>query len=1144
MLDWLAVWGASQAVGFVFKPILEELATDAAKDWVKDFFKDSISKVVQLPSKEPLDKAAGKALKEFLQLVQQELESTDLEEENLKQYIEPLKQFLQDKSVRETLGRAFQPNCITINIQALAAIWNQLNLLTLPDDFNWERIGKLYLKKVKAIVRESDDLRPILDSQNLEATAQNTHEMAGIIPDLDLVKYREGIQEQYGNLKLDSLDTSGCAYNELRLWRMFVPQNVREVERVLPQIHEIPKEHQQRLRESNQLESELSQAELERYKQAFYKQSPQWVFEIWNYEKKSKHIVILGDPGSGKSTLLQYIALEWTELPIKDLSLFPIPILIELRTYIRNRESNCCQNFLEFLHKGSGLTCHLNQHQLHERLKAGNAVVMFDGLDEVFDPGKREDVITDIHRFTNDYAQLKVIVTSRVIGYKPQRLKDAGFRHFMLQDLEQYKIDDFIHRWHELTFNDEAEKIRKRDRLKTAIETSPAIRELAGNPLLLTMMAILNRNQELPRDRPELYNQASRVLLHQWDVERILIEDPRLDPKIIDYKDKQAMLRQVAYYMQANESGLNANLIAAKYLEDILTDYLKTIETSQARDVAKLMSNQLRIRNFILCFMGADYYAFVHRTFLEYFCAWEFVWQFEKEKKLSPEQLKTEVFGQHWHDESWHEVLRLITGMIEPRFIADIIEFLIEQDGENQEFINLFLAASLLSEVRSRSTISEISDRLLNKLQELITSQTSKDICIKAVEVVSNTWKNNSGALVFLQEIAQTKTDNQFYSQEIALRLARISRESKQAFSCLQSLAEFGNETAISELVKITGKTTQTLNILLNLVEANNKTAIIELIKIAGDDPQTLPILKNIIRSSKDNDLKIAAIEALIRYWKQDNETISIIKKNACSGDYFAIKELAKNLQYDPEVLSIIITLAKQGNEVAIEELAYYWEDEPETLSILQKLAKQGNKAAAIELALGWSNDDRTFYILRNFTNSYISQSSYLAFNNNQNDEVQIILKTLAHLENQRNNREIDLEKWLIKLARDGEISQMQDNLKLLKREKKGTMKSHFSTLRTRITDAECLIKALQSLGIEGKTNADVRGFQGQRLRVDVVAVLNGDFDIGWSENEEGTFDVIADLWGVSQKHNQTELINSINQMFKAIILGYKRFVS
>ena len=39
MLDWLAIWGVTQAVGFVFKPIFEDLAKDAAKDWAKDLLK-------------------------------------------------------------------------------------------------------------------------------------------------------------------------------------------------------------------------------------------------------------------------------------------------------------------------------------------------------------------------------------------------------------------------------------------------------------------------------------------------------------------------------------------------------------------------------------------------------------------------------------------------------------------------------------------------------------------------------------------------------------------------------------------------------------------------------------------------------------------------------------------------------------------------------------------------------------------------------------------------------------------------------------------------------------------------------------------------------------------------------------------------
>ena len=91
---------------------------------------------------------------------------------------------------------------------------------------------------------------------------------------------------------------------------------------------------------------------------------------------------------------------------------------------------------------------------------------------------------------------------------------------------------------------------------------------------------------------------------------------------------------------------------------------------------------------------------------------------------------------------------------------------------------------------------------------------------------------------------------------------------------------------------------------------------------------------------------------------------------------------------------------------------------------------------------------------------------------------------------------------------------------------------SHFSTLRTKITDAEILIASLRDLGITVRTNADIRGYNGQHVRSDIVAVLEGEYDLGWSHNSDGSFDLIADLWGVAKKHNQTELINSINQKY------------
>ncbi|MGB7443406.1 MAG: NACHT domain-containing protein, partial [Coleofasciculaceae cyanobacterium] len=486
--------------------------------------------------------------------------------------------------------------------------------------------------------------------------------------------------------------------------------------------------------------------------------------------------VILGDPGSGKSMLLQYLALNWARSPLDNVIELPIPLLIELRSYNRDRNSRKCKNFLEFFHNGN-VICRLNQHKLQERLKAGKVVVLFDGLDEVFDPVQREEVITDIHRFTNEYPQVRVIITSRVIGYKARRLSDAQFRHFLLQDLEAEQIKDFIQRWHQLTFTDEEDKQRKQERLQKAIDTSKAIKELAGNPLLLTMMAVLNRNQELPRDRPELYNQASKVLLHQWDVERKLLKDPRIDAVTIDYRDKQAILRQIAYHMQAADKGLAANLIQVEDLEQILTGYLKSIEVSPARTVARLLIEQLRSRNFILCFLGGDTYGFVHRTFLEYFCASEFVERFGKrglEGGLTLEELKKEVFGKHWQDESWHEVLRLISGMIETKFAGEVIEYLMSQLGEEEKFVNVFLAAECLNEVRNRHEIRQNVEKLLNYLKSLVEFGDIKaareaensneysqiiEIHTKAVAAIATTWHDDPDTLPWLRQKVHSDED-------------------------------------------------------------------------------------------------------------------------------------------------------------------------------------------------------------------------------------------------------------------------------------------------------------------------------------------------------------------------------------------------
>ncbi|NJR32793.1 MAG: hypothetical protein HC778_08320 [Chamaesiphon sp. CSU_1_12] len=148
--------------------------------------------------------------------------------------------------------------------------------------------------------------------------------------------------------------------------------------------------------------------------------------------------------------------------------------------------------------------------------------------------------------------------------------------------------------------------------------------------------------------------------------------------------------------------------------------------------VARQMIFQLRHRNFILCYLGADSYAFVHRTFLEYFCAEEFVWQFEKDKTLTIDKLIAEVVSPHWQDETWHEVLQLICGSIEANFVAEIVEYLLDREIDRRAFLNehnhqekeglsnIILAANCFEEVRNKQEISSIQALLMKALQKEI----------------------------------------------------------------------------------------------------------------------------------------------------------------------------------------------------------------------------------------------------------------------------------------------------------------------------------------------------------------------------------------------------------------------------------------
>ncbi len=655
---------------------------------------------------------------------------------------------------------------------------------------------------------------------------------------LNLAGYAKAVRDRYARLKLESIDVTGAYYRELELWRVFIPQNVRECQEYLPQILELPKEQLRHLQESSQWGRwELKPGEIDALRRRYLEQAPRNALELVD-DPKLLHLVILGDPGSGKSSLLQALALRWADQPETKWPALDLPLLVELRTFAQARQGSQVGYILDFIQEGQGIPCRLDGGELKRWLKAGQVMVFFDGLDEVFDPTLREAVVNAIQRFANDFPRARLVVTSRVIGYKGESFRSAGFRHFMLQELDDEQIATFLDKWRRDTYRptETVERDEKHGRLTRAIADSPPIRELAGNPLLLTMMAILNRYRELPRERAGLYEECSKLLLQQWKVEDALRADPDLaqDAMAIGLREKQDMLRCLAREMQTGGNGPLGNLIAGSRLETILEEAVRPLVKGNPRAIARALIRHLRERNFILCFAGGDSYAFVHRTFLEYYCADDLRVRFEHEKSINVEFLKSQIFGPHWPVEAWHEVLCLVAGMIHPSALGGILKFLLAQRDPEQTCQHIFLAARCLGEARKGSDLGEVAEAVKQRLTELVRfdldyfcevmapgiTDLVTGVPTRAVTLRANIWQTDPETRLWLKARAQEDEDS----------------EVRQA-------------------------------------------AVAALARGWKDDPETLPWLKARAQGDKNSDVRRVAMEELARGWKNDPEVQVLLQK-------------------------------------------------------------------------------------------------------------------------------------------------------------------------------------------------------------------------------------------------------------------------
>lgn len=406
---------------------------------------------------------------------------------------------------------------------------------------------------------------------------------------------------------------------------------------------------------------------------------------------RERHLVLLGDPGSGKTTFVRFVGLclagdtlgsigadletLTAPLPPREKDGEPVPqgwshgALLPVHVVLRDLAARGLpppgepadkDTLWRFLEAELGETLRGFAPALKQELLERGGLVLLDGLDEVPEAGeRREQVKTAVQGFAATFRKCRFLVTSRTYAYQRQDWKLRDFTEAVLAPFEPWQIRHFIDHWYAhvgpLRGLSEEEAQGAASLLKSAIQGSDRLAELAPRPLLLTLMASLHawRGGTLPERREELYADAVDLLLDQWEKPK-MVKDRQGEPVVqqpslaqwlkIDRQVVRRELDRLAFEAHRDQPQLEGTAdLAGERLVAALMKVARNPEVNPSRVI-----EYLRDRAGLLAARADQIYAFPHRTFQEYLAAChltesDFPYQLARLAKADPQRWREVV---------------------------------------------------------------------------------------------------------------------------------------------------------------------------------------------------------------------------------------------------------------------------------------------------------------------------------------------------------------------------------------------------------------------------------------------------------------------------------------------------------------------
>jgi len=379
-----------------------------------------------------------------------------------------------------------------------------------------------------------------------------------------------------------------------------------------------------------------------------------------------KRIVLLGDPGSGKSTIAQYVCLKYPVYSSsknlddkKQCGIAGIPFFVTIRDFVSKKNKEPDLTLQEYISDQiSGIMKRSTPLGFVEFwLSKELSLTILDGLDEVITSEQRKQISSLIMSFIQRFPEGRFIITSRNVGYDEAPLDRNSFVHILLMELLEDQVETFVRNWYAEREINPTERETATEGLLEALKEEKVL-ELAQNPLLLTVMALVHRGEaDLPKQRALLYDKC---------VEAFMVSRNRAkDLLSYDEYEIRACHQFIGYWMHTRAANVRGDLFGFPFdelRENLLKDMRQRHPESEiSNDALEKKVDEFfdaaRKRVGLLVERGENIWAFGHRSFQEYFAA-----RYISQNAFGIKDLWSEVRGKI-EESHWVEPLKLLAGI-------------------------------------------------------------------------------------------------------------------------------------------------------------------------------------------------------------------------------------------------------------------------------------------------------------------------------------------------------------------------------------------------------------------------------------------------------------------------------------------------